>query len=123
MDRVWHGTVREGARGGIAENVRRNREPQASLKHQSRIEGLENLSPRIHWSRPFGTTNPSPDAPATPLLLGTDNEPVNPGADELPRTGAARDLVPLGTLGASLLAAGAAGMWWSARRQPGRTAP
>ncbi|NEC25095.1 hypothetical protein G3I20_00535 [Streptomyces sp. SID8111] len=81
---------------------------------------------KTYWQQgpvPFGTTNPSPDAPATPLLLGTDNEPVNPGADELPRTGAARDLVPLGTLGASLLAAGAAGMWWSARRQPGRTAP
>lgn len=81
---------------------------------------------KTYWQQgpvPFGTTNPSPDAPATPLLLGTDNEPVNPGADELPRTGAARDLAPLGTLGASLLAAGAAGMWWSARRQPGRTAP
>ncbi|MGA5898178.1 hypothetical protein [Streptomyces venetus] len=82
---------------------------------------------------PFGTTNPSPDAPATPLLLGTDNEPVSPDkpkspdreelpktGKELPRTGPARDLLPLGAAGASLLAAGAAGMWWSQRRRPVR---
>ncbi|MFF8234415.1 hypothetical protein [Streptomyces caelestis] len=74
---------------------------------------------------PFGTTNPSPDAPATPLLLGTDNEPVSPGrpdspgGEELPRTGPARDLLPLGAAGASLLAAGAAGMWWC-RPRPAR---
>ncbi|GAB2821289.1 hypothetical protein GCM10027073_60360 [Streptomyces chlorus] len=63
-----------------------------------------------------GTTNPSPNAPATPLLLGTDNQPVNPGADELPRTGPARELLPLGTTGAAPLAAGTAGLWWSSRR-------
>ncbi|MYS92481.1 MULTISPECIES: LPXTG cell wall anchor domain-containing protein [Streptomyces] len=68
---------------------------------------------------PFGTSNPSPDAPATPLLLGTDNEPAGPGGKELPKTGPARDLLPLGAAGASLLAAGAAGMWWSQRRRPG----
>ncbi|GGW80136.1 LPXTG cell wall anchor domain-containing protein [Streptomyces lomondensis] len=67
---------------------------------------------------PFGTTNPSPDAPATPLLLGTDNKPVSPGGKELPKTGPARDLLPLGAAGASLLAAGAAGLWWSQRRRP-----
>ncbi|MFI8170076.1 hypothetical protein ACIGAN_27495 [Streptomyces sp. NPDC085931] len=67
---------------------------------------------------PFGTTNPSPDAPATPLLLGTDNEPAGPGREELPRTGPARDLLPLGAAGASLLAAGVAGLWWSQRRRP-----
>ncbi|MGW1896609.1 hypothetical protein ACWCQB_03950 [Streptomyces hirsutus] len=74
---------------------------------------------KTYWQQgpvPFGTTNPSPDAPATPLLLGTDNQPVNPGADELPRTGPARELLPLGTTGAVLLAAGAAGLWWSSRR-------
>ncbi|MFJ4976965.1 hypothetical protein ACIP6X_16730 [Streptomyces coeruleorubidus] len=71
---------------------------------------------------PFGTTNPSPDAPATPLLLGTDNEPVSPdkpdspGGKELPKTGPARDLLPLGAAGVSLLSAGVAGMWWSQRR-------
>ncbi|GEC10328.1 hypothetical protein SSP24_79830 [Streptomyces spinoverrucosus] len=66
---------------------------------------------------PFGTTNPSPNAPATPLLLGTDNKPVAPGGDELPRTGPVRDVLPLGAAGAALVAAGAAGLWWS-RRQP-----
>lgn len=67
---------------------------------------------------PFGTTNPSPNAPATPLLLGTDNQPVAPGGDaeELPKTGPARDLLPLGAAGATLLTAGAAGLWWSQRR-------
>ncbi|MFF7127669.1 LPXTG cell wall anchor domain-containing protein [Streptomyces sp. NPDC008240] len=66
---------------------------------------------------PFGTTNPSPNAPATPLLLGTDNKPVAPGGDELPKTGVGRDLLPLGAAGAALIAAGAAGVWWSQRRR------
>ncbi|MFI7295710.1 LPXTG cell wall anchor domain-containing protein [Streptomyces sp. NPDC050121] len=65
---------------------------------------------------PFGTTNPSPNAPATPLLLGTDNTPVAPGGDELPKTGVGRELLPLGAAGAMLLAAGTAGLWWSRRR-------
>ncbi|MET7593802.1 LPXTG cell wall anchor domain-containing protein [Streptomyces sp. NPDC004082] len=67
---------------------------------------------------PFGTTNPSPNAPATPLLLGTDNQPAAPGGDELPRTGAGDDVLPLGAAGAALLAAGAAGLWWTGRRRP-----
>lgn len=66
---------------------------------------------------PFGTTNPSPNAPATPLLLGTDNKPVAPGGDALPKTGVGRDLLPLGAAGAALIAAGAAGVWWSQRRR------
>ncbi|MFF4569118.1 LPXTG cell wall anchor domain-containing protein [Streptomyces sp. NPDC001410] len=66
---------------------------------------------------PFGTTNPSPNAPATPLLLGTDNKPVAPGGDELPKTGVGRDVLPLGAAGAALIAAGAAGVWWSQRRR------
>ncbi|MEW2045949.1 hypothetical protein [Streptomyces sp. NPDC005476] len=70
---------------------------------------------------PFGTTNPSPNAPATPLLLGTDNKPVAPGGDELPRTGVGRDVLPLGAAGAALLAAGAAGLWWSGRRPQRQT--
>ncbi|SDO43175.1 hypothetical protein SAMN04487981_110343 [Streptomyces sp. cf386] len=73
---------------------------------------------KTYWQQgpvPFGTTNPSPDAPATPLLLGTDNTPVAPGADELPRTGLGRDVLPLGAAGAMLIAAGAAGLWWSQR--------
>ncbi|MEU5636580.1 hypothetical protein ACIA8I_17835 [Streptomyces rishiriensis] len=69
---------------------------------------------------PFGTTNPSPNAPATPLLLGTDNTPAAPGGDELPRTGVGRDLLPLGAAGVSLIAAGAAGLWWSHRRPTAR---
>ncbi|MEU0438975.1 LPXTG cell wall anchor domain-containing protein [Streptomyces sp. NPDC006186] len=66
---------------------------------------------------PFGTTNPSPDAPTTPLLLGTDNVPAAPGADELPKTGAGEAAVPLGAGAGALVAAGAAGMWWARRRR------
>lgn len=69
---------------------------------------------------PFGTTNPSPNAPATPLLLGTDNKPVAPGGDRLAETGAGRDVLPLGAAGAALIAAGAAGVWWSRRRPRGQ---
>ncbi|MEU1518126.1 LPXTG cell wall anchor domain-containing protein [Streptomyces sp. NPDC005811] len=65
---------------------------------------------------PFGTTNPSPNAPATPLLLGTDNTPAAPGGDELPKTGVAEDLLPLGATGIALLTAGTAGLWWTRRR-------
>ena len=75
---------------------------------------------KTYWQQgpvPFGTTNPSPDAPATPLLLGTDNKPVAPGADELPKTGLARDVLPLGAAGAALLMVGAAGLWWSQLRR------
>ncbi|MFG2571350.1 LPXTG cell wall anchor domain-containing protein [Streptomyces sp. NPDC048481] len=80
---------------------------------------------KTYWQQgpvPFGTTNPSPNAPATPLLLGTDNAPAAPGGDELPKTGVGRDVVPLGAAGASLLAAGAAGLWWSRRRPAPREA-
>ena len=75
---------------------------------------------KTYWQQgpvPFGTSNPSPNAPATPLLLGTDNKPVAPGgSSELPKTGVGRDVLPLGAAGASLIAAGAAGLWWSSRR-------
>ncbi|KAA0909443.1 LPXTG cell wall anchor domain-containing protein, partial [Streptomyces apricus] len=78
---------------------------------------------------PFGANNPSPNAPATPLLLGTDNTPVTPGGDEaggggsgdgsggeeLPRTGPADQVLPLGAVGAALISAGAAGLWWTRR--------
>jgi hypothetical protein len=80
---------------------------------------------KTYWQQgpvPFGTTNPSPDAPATPLLLGTDNKPVAPGTDELPKTGLGRDVLPLGAVGATLIAAGAAGLWWSQLRRPRREA-
>jgi LPXTG-motif cell wall-anchored protein len=65
---------------------------------------------------PFGATNPSPNAPTTPLLLGTDNKPVAPGGDTLPKTGVGSDLLPLGAAGAALVSAGAAGLWWAQRR-------
>ncbi|MCX4908681.1 hypothetical protein [Streptomyces sp. NBC_00878] len=90
---------------------------------------------------PFGANNPSPNAPATPLLLGTDNSPVTPGSDkagsdraggdtagkdkadkgkaggeELPQTGPADRVLPLGAVGAALISAGAAGLWWTQRR-------
>ncbi|MFF6779967.1 cell wall protein [Streptomyces sp. NPDC012510] len=95
---------------------------------------------KTYWQQgpvPFGTTNPSPNEPATPLLLGTDNSPVTPGTDpgdrggdssgdsgggkdgkpdELPRTGPADHVLPLGTAGAALISAGAAGLWWNNRR-------
>ncbi|MEU6142485.1 hypothetical protein ABZ848_19190 [Streptomyces sp. NPDC047081] len=76
---------------------------------------------KTYWQQgpvPFGTNNQSPNAPATPLLLGTDNKPVSPGgsASELPKTGVGRDILPLGAAGAALLTAGAAGLWWSTRR-------
>ncbi|MGI5408429.1 hypothetical protein ACQEV9_16750 [Streptomyces chartreusis] len=80
---------------------------------------------KTYWQQgpvPFGTTNPSPDAPATPLLLGTDNKPVAPGPDELPKTGLGRDVLPLGAAGAALIAAGATGLWWSQLRRPRRQA-
>lgn len=65
---------------------------------------------------PFGATNPSPNAPTTPLLLDTTNKPVSPGGDTLPRTGPGSELLPLGAAGAALVSAGAAGLWWSRRR-------
>ncbi|MFG2308627.1 LPXTG cell wall anchor domain-containing protein [Streptomyces sp. NPDC048566] len=72
-----------------------------------------------YWQQgpvPFGTTNPSPNAPATPLLLGTDNKPVAPGGDALPKTGPSGSVLPFGAAGAALVSAGAAGLWWVRRR-------
>lgn len=84
---------------------------------------------------PFGTTSPSPNAPVTPLLLGTENKPASPAGDQgggtggdkggsgkgggektLPSTGAGRDVLPLGATGAALIAAGGAGLWWTSRK-------
>ncbi|MFE0547795.1 LPXTG cell wall anchor domain-containing protein [Streptomyces sp. NPDC058891] len=74
---------------------------------------------KTYWQQgpvPFGASKPTPNAPATPLLLGTDNTPVGPGGDELPRTGADERVLPLGAAGATLIAAGAAGLWVTRRR-------
>ncbi|MGD6752217.1 LPXTG cell wall anchor domain-containing protein [Streptomyces sp. BH105] len=75
---------------------------------------------------PFGTTSPSPNAPVTPLLLGTENKPAAPAGDsedkggdkgtgDLPSTGVGDAVLPLGAVGAALLAAGGAGLWWTRR--------
>jgi len=77
---------------------------------------------KTYWQQgpvPFGTTKPTPNAPTTPLLLGTDNKPVGPGGDELPRTGVADRVLPLGAAGATLIAAGTAGLW-ATRNRPRR---
>ncbi|MEV3855368.1 LPXTG cell wall anchor domain-containing protein [Streptomyces sp. NPDC050095] len=79
---------------------------------------------------PFGTTSPSPNAPVTPLLLGTENKPAAPAGDKgggsdkgnLPSTGVGTDVLPLGAAGAALLAAGGAGLWWATRRPTRRVA-
>ncbi|MDX3128105.1 LPXTG cell wall anchor domain-containing protein, partial [Streptomyces scabiei] len=42
---------------------------------------------------------------------GKDDAP-----DELPETGPADRVVPLGLAGAALVSAGAAGLWWNERR-------
>jgi hypothetical protein len=76
---------------------------------------------------PFGTTRPTPNAPDTPLLLGTDNVPTgqdssvspSPSASlsALPRTGAPGAGLPIALGGGlALLAAGAAGIRATTRR-------
>ncbi|MER5945048.1 LPXTG cell wall anchor domain-containing protein [Streptomyces sp. NPDC001904] len=90
---------------------------------------------------PFGTTSPSPNAPVTPLLLNTENKPATPAGDknggtggdkagdkgggkgELPSTGPADRVLPLGAVGAALLAAGGAGLWWTRRRPSEASSP
>ncbi|WP_425833723.1 hypothetical protein [Streptomyces fractus] len=79
---------------------------------------------------PFGTTSPSPNAPVTPLLLGTENKPAAPAGDkgggggggdqkDLPSTGVGDAALPLGAVGATLVAAGGAGLWWTRRTDSG----
>jgi len=75
---------------------------------------------KTYWQQgpvPFGTNKPTPNAPTTPLLLDTDNQPVGLGGDELPKTGVGSRLLPFGAAGATLISAGAAGLWWT-RRKP-----
>ncbi|MYW65724.1 LPXTG cell wall anchor domain-containing protein [Streptomyces sp. SID8379] len=72
---------------------------------------------------PFGTTSPSPNAPVTPLLLNTENKPATPagdkGKEDLPSTGIGDEVLPLGMVGAGLIAAGGAGLWASRRKPSG----
>ncbi|WP_243766623.1 LPXTG cell wall anchor domain-containing protein [Streptomyces sp. GC420] len=107
----------------------------------------EGTSEKLLWQQGpvnFGTNNPTPNAPDTPLLLGTENVPFGPGGDggtdgkdgedgkgredggngkdghdrgELPRTGVSERATALGLFGVLLLAVGGAGAWWSTRRR------
>lgn len=115
----------------------------------------EGKSDKVLWQQgpvPFGTTRPTPNAPDTPLLLGTDNVPAAPpsaGASpspstppttqpstppsstpnspgtppELPKTGAGDGVLPLTAAGALLLLAGGAGVWWAHRGRRGAVRP
>ncbi|MFD9795577.1 hypothetical protein ACFWXK_32030 [Streptomyces sp. NPDC059070] len=91
---------------------------------------------------PFGTTRPTPNAPDTPLLLGTDNVPAAPPAGsaspsptapaspapaapgsptptppaQLPRTGVNDGVLPLLAAGCLLLFVGSTGIWWANSR-------
>ncbi|MER5459681.1 hypothetical protein ABT010_03090 [Streptomyces sp. NPDC002668] len=80
---------------------------------------------KLIWQQgpvPFGTSQPTPNAPDTPLLLGTTNVPFGPenppAAGDLPRTGPADSTLPLGLAALALLAVGGTGIWWT--RKAGR---
>ncbi|MFE3180647.1 LPXTG cell wall anchor domain-containing protein [Streptomyces violascens] len=100
----------------------------------------EGNSDKVLWQQgpvPFGTTKPTPNAPDTPLLLGTDNLPAAPpsgtaspspsgtpatGAPsspsappQLPKTGVNDGVLPLAAAGALFLIAGGTGLWWTTR--------
>ncbi|WP_127357873.1 hypothetical protein [Actinacidiphila soli] len=69
---------------------------------------------------PFGTSRPTPNAPDTPLLLGTDNVPAAQDASaspstDLPSTGAPEGTLPPALAGGLLLVAGAVGAWLTTR--------
>ncbi|WP_434589472.1 LPXTG cell wall anchor domain-containing protein [Streptomyces sp. A5-4] len=96
----------------------------------------EGTGKKLLWQQgpvAFGTSKPTPNAPDTPLLLGTDNtpaaqggkpaEPSKPGGSakpgkpaDLPSTGVGDRTLALGLAGALLIAAGGAGVRWTARR-------
>ncbi|MFI6682337.1 LPXTG cell wall anchor domain-containing protein [Streptomyces sp. NPDC050485] len=88
---------------------------------------------QVLWQQgpvPFGTTKPTPNAPDTPLLLGTDNVPAAPPSGtaspspsptsptpppQLPRTGVNDGVLPLAAAGVLFLIAGGTGLWWTTR--------
>ncbi|WP_329117301.1 hypothetical protein [Streptomyces sp. NBC_01465] len=103
-------------------------------KGQICLPVTKNTSDKVLWQQgpvPFGTSKPTPNAPDTPLLLGTDNVPAGPAQPSeapssggsgsgLPKTGAGVAL-PAGLVGGALLLAGGAGVWWTTRaRRAGR---
>ncbi|WP_226598950.1 LPXTG cell wall anchor domain-containing protein [Streptomyces violascens] len=101
---------------------------------------MEGKSDKVLWQQgpvPFGTTKPTPNAPDTPLLLGTDNVPAAPPSGtaspspsgtpateppsspsappQLPKTGVNDGVLPLAAAGALFLIAGGTGLWWTTR--------
>ncbi|MFF4185699.1 LPXTG cell wall anchor domain-containing protein [Streptomyces sp. NPDC001691] len=100
----------------------------------------EGSGDKVLWQQgpvPFGTTHPTPNAPDTPLLLGTDNVPAAPPSGtasppasstptapapsspaappQLPKTGVNDGVLPLLAAGALFLIAGGTGLWWTSR--------
>ncbi|MEU1074809.1 MULTISPECIES: hypothetical protein [unclassified Streptomyces] len=99
-------------------------------------EGAEGTGGKLLWQQgpvPFGTSKPTPNAPDTPLLLGTDNVPAAPPAgsaspspaapgtpappSQLPRTGVNDGILPLLAAACLLLFVGTTGIWWAHTRQ------
>ncbi|MDQ0943535.1 MULTISPECIES: hypothetical protein [unclassified Streptomyces] len=80
-------------------------------------------SEKLIWQQgpvPFGASQPTPNAPDTPLLLGTENVPFGPEkppAAELPRTGTPDGTLPLGLAALALLVIGGTGIWWTTRNE------
>jgi hypothetical protein len=94
-----------------------------SEKGQICLPVTEGTGKKVLWQQgpvSFGATKPTPNAPDTPLLLGTDNVPASPGPGSgLPKTGPGDLTLPAGLAGAGLLAAGGLGFWWTSRtRRP-----
>ncbi|MFI1102661.1 hypothetical protein [Streptomyces melanogenes] len=101
----------------------------------------EGTSEKLLWQQgpvPFGTTKPTPNAPDTPLLLGTDNVPAAPPGgsasptpspspsapgtpaptppSQLPKTGVNDGVLPLLAAAGLLLFVGSTGIWWANTR-------
>ncbi|MEV8522840.1 hypothetical protein AB0451_01575 [Streptomyces sp. NPDC052000] len=106
----------------------------------------EGSGEKVLWQQgpvPFGTTRPTPNAPDTPLLLGTDNVPAAPPSGtaspsgtatpppaatptgpapssptpppQLPKTGLNDGVLPLAAAGVLFLITGGTGLWWTTR--------
>ncbi|WP_433571345.1 hypothetical protein [Streptomyces sp. CA-251247] len=83
----------------------------------------EGTGKKLLWQQgpvPFGASKPTPNAPDTPLLLGTDNVPLGPDSPPatgggLPRTGPPGSTLPLGLSALALFALGGTGIWWTSR--------
>ncbi|MGP9020824.1 hypothetical protein ACT1U9_20805 [Streptomyces sp. BR1] len=104
----------------------------------------EGTGDKLLWQQgpvPFGTNKPTPNAPDTPLLLGTDNVPAAPPSGspspsapatptpttpaptppaQLPKTGVNDGVLPLLAAGGLLLFVGTTGVWWANTRHQQR---